>query len=300
MKPIIIDTDMGNDDIIAICMLLLSKKFSVKAISVVNGVASTNAGTKNLAKILAFIGRTDIPIISGAQQALLEKKAAFPLIDRQRANSLSLLSELNIPQFSLTRMPITNSLDSLSRIIFNQKPTILCLGPLTNIAKAIQRRSNFGDYINEIVVMGGAVFSPGNVSPTWLTEYNIALDPLAAKIVFSSDLPITLVATDATKQVPATNKQFLEQVLSTKPQTATGKIIKTIVINNRRDFIDFYDPLAAAILVNPKIISCTKKINLTIAPDGQTIGQLNTKGNVNLVTKIDKQSFYRFLINSIN
>lgn len=308
MTPIIIDTDMGNDDIVAICMLLLSKKFSVKAISIVNGVASTDAGTKNLAKILAFIGRTDIPIISGAQQALLEKKAAFPLIDRQRANNLSLLPELNIPQFSLTRMPISNSLDSLSQIIFNQKPTILCFGPLTNIARLITKYGQkFTSQIPQVFVMGGAI-SAGNVPPKNICEYNVYLDPEAAKKIFSSNIPITLVPVDATKFVPAKkdkiNKSFYQQLKNSQPTNKLSLIIKTILLNNRTDFYYFYDPLLAAILEKPTISTVVSKAKIKVVLKGQNRGKTlkdNTKkGKVKIISQINSQSFYNLLLNKTN
>jgi len=215
MKNIIIDTDMGVDDIIAISLLLNNPAINIKAISTVRGVADLDRGTNNLARLLTFVGKTDLPIY------------------------------------------------------------------------------------NEIVIMGGAVFKPGNIPPDFLYEYNIALDPVAAKTVFSSNLPITLVATDTTKQAPAANKQFLKQVLSTKPRTRKGKIIKSIIVNNRRDFIDFYDPLAAAVLAKSSIITGTKKIKLSVTRNGQTNGQLNNKGNINLVTKINRLAFYRLLVSSI-
>jgi len=288
MKNIIIDTDMGNDDLIAISLLLNKPAINIKAISTVRGVADLDRGTNNLARLLTFVGRTDLPIYQGFSPA--KQKIDFPKIDRRRANNLTLLKNISLPKLPSKKVIIKK---------FNYKldspVSLLCLGPLTNIAKAIQGKSN----INEIVIMGGAVFKPGNIPPDFLCEYNIALDPVAAKTVFSSNLPITLVATDTAKQAPAANKQFLKQVLSTKPRTRKGKIIKSIIVNNRRDFIDFYDPLAAAILAKSSIITGTKKIKLSVTRNGQTNGQLNNKGNINLVTKINRLAFYRFLVSSI-
>jgi len=288
MKNIIIDTDMGVDDIVAISLMLNKPAINIKAISTVRGVADLDRGTNNLARLLTFVGRTDLPIYQGFSPA--KQKIDFPKIDRRRANNLTLLKNISLPKLPSKKVIIKK---------FNYKldspVSLLCLGPLTNIAKAIQGKSN----INEIVIMGGAVFKPGNIPPDFLCEYNIALDPVAAKTVFSSNLPITLVATDTAKQAPAANKQFLKQVLSTKPRTRKGKIIKSIIVNNRRDFIDFYDPLAAAILAKSSIITGTKKIKLSVTRNGQTNGQLNNKGNINLVTKINRLAFYRFLVSSI-
>lgn len=310
MKPIIIDTDMGNDDIIAICMLLLSKKFSVKAISVINGVASTDAGTKNLTKILAFIGRTDIPVISGAQQALREKKAAFPLIDRQRANRLALISGLKIPPNQPKSISVSDSLAALYQLIRfqKQKPALICLGPLTNIAKLIdQYGGKFISKISQIFVMGGAI-STGNVPPKNICEYNVYLDPEAAKKVFSSNIPITLVPVDATKFVPAKkdklNKNFYQQLKNSQPTSQLSLIIKSILLNNRTDFYYFYDPLLAAILNKPNIVTSVSKAKIKVVLKGQNRGKTlknNTrKGKVKIISQINSQSFYNLLLNKIN
>lgn len=289
MKNLVIDTDMGVDDIITICLLLKNSAINVQAISTVQGVANLNAGTKNLARILTFIGKTNIPIYKGSIP--LAQKVNFPKIDRQRANNLTLLKDIPIPKTPSKKVVI-------KKINFrlNSPVSLLCLGPLTNIAQTIKNNARF---IKELIIMGGAVFSRGNVSPDYFTEYNFALDPTAAKFVFNSGLPITLISTDTTKQVPAKNKFFLQQIRAKKPLTPMGEIIQSIILNNARDFIDFYDPLAATVLINPKIVSGSQKINLTILTNGQTIGRLNPKSSIKLITQINQEVFYRYLISSI-
>lgn len=289
MKNIIIDTDMGVDDIIAICLLLKNPAINIQALSTIQGVADLDKGTQNLARILTFIGKTNIPIYKGS--ILSAQKVNFPKIDQLRANNLTLLKDITIPKIPSKKVVMKKLVPQL-----NSRASLLCLGPLTNIARAIKNNYRF---IQELIIMGGAVFSHGNVSPDYTTEYNFALDPPAAKFIFNSGLPITLIATDTTKQAPAKDKVFLKQVLATNPQTPNGQIIKAIIVNNRRDFIDFYDPLAAAILINPEIASGSQKINMTILPNGQTIGQLNPKSNIKLITQIDREIFYRYLISSI-
>ncbi len=289
MKNIIIDTDMGVDDIIAICLLLNNPTVKIKAINTVRGVVDLNAGTKNLARILTWLGKTSMPIYKGFNPN--KQKVDFPKIDRVRAQNLTFLKDLSISKGPSKKFRIEKLTTNISR-----RTSLLCLGSLTNIAKIIKKSIQ---NIQETFIMGGAVFSPGNVSPDWLTEYNITLDPRAAEFVFSSGLPITLISTDATKQVPAKDKQFLGQILATKPKTNIGKIIKAIIINNHRDFLYFYDPLAAAILIDSKIILSQKKINVTVTRNGQTVGKFSKNGTVNLVTKIDKERFYQFLIASI-
>ncbi|MCX6816460.1 MAG: nucleoside hydrolase [Candidatus Beckwithbacteria bacterium] len=299
MKDILIDTDMGIDDIIAIALLLNNKDINIKTISTVRGVADLTTGTQNLARLLTLLRETTIPIYQGFNPP--QQKLDFPKIDRQRANNLTLLKDIPLPKSPFKKICVKTLNRNLFRFLNSSTSpiSILCLGPLTNIAKIIQNSTIIKKNVKQIIIMGGAIFMSGNIPPDYLCEYNIALDPNAAKIVFSSGLPITLIATDTTNQARAKDKQFLKQVVLAKPQTAAGEIIKTIIINNRRDFIDFYDPLAAAILIDPKIISSSKKIILTITPDGQTIGQFNSQSLINLVTAIDKKAFYQHLITAL-
>jgi inosine-uridine nucleoside N-ribohydrolase len=286
MKHILVDTDMGVDDIIAICLLLTNPNINIKAISIVQGVADLDRGTKNLARILTFIGKTSIPIFPGFIPP--QPKINFPEIDRRRANNLTLLNNLPLPKTSSPKIAIKKLTGDLTA------DTLLCLGPLTNVAKIIKKSC-----FKKIIIMGGAIFTPGNIPPDYTKEYNIALDPLAAKLVFRSKLPITLIATDTTKQASARNKFFLQKIQAEKPQTPLGKIIQAIILNNSEDFNDFYDPLAAIILMNSKIIIGSRKIDLTITSSGQTSGKYSPASRIKLITNINRQEFYQILINSI-
>ncbi len=294
MTPIIIDTDMGVDDILAISLLLSNPNLTIKAISTVKGVADRSRGTNNLARILTYINREDIPIYQGNNYP--QQRINFPVIDRQRANDLTLLKNLPIPKNPSNKI----SIKKLDKAFVSTKefPTsLLCLGPLTNVARMIKIIPNF---IDQIFIMGGAVFKPGNIPPDYASEYNISLDPVSAKVVFSSKIPLILIATDATSQASAKDRKFLNKVKSAKPQTPFGKIIKAIILNNKTDFLNFYDPLAAQILQNPSIITQTQGVNITVTDKGQTIGKISPESSLKLVTKIDKKLFYQSVLKSIS
>jgi len=299
MKPIIIDTDMGYDDIIAIGLLLLSNKFRIKAISVVNGVASLTPGVNNLARILSFTNTLNIPLFKGKSRPFKDNwKASFPKIDIRRANNLTLLSKLAIPN-KTQPIKIYNSLNKMISLIVNssQKITLICLGPLMNMAYLINKyRNKFTSQINEIILLGGAVKVSGIVPPLNIAEYNIYLDPEAADIVFKSKVPITVVPIDATKQVPAKREISMNKTASNK----ISQIMKEIIENNNRDFDSFYDPLVAGILINPQIIKESIFGRIQVVKKGQNRGQTklikDTTSNIRIITKINSKLFYQTLL----
>jgi len=318
-QTIFIDTDMGNDDLIAICMLLSSKKFKVIGISTVNGVARASTGAKNLARILTYLNIITIPIIKGFVRPISNTwRAEFPKNDKQRANRLTLIKKIGISKLISQNIRKYNSIIEIFKIInrSSQKVTLICLGPLTNIATLINKfGKKFTRNINQIVLMGGAVNVSGIVSPLNLAEYNIYLDPEAAKIIFNSKLRIIMVPIDATKRVPADLNlikngseklnlvEFYQKIKTSKSTTKTGNIIKEIILNNKSDFNYFYDPLVSAILEQPDMIQGSKKLEIKVSITGQergaTRGKVSKDGNVEVINKINSKKFYNLVLNKI-
>jgi inosine-uridine nucleoside N-ribohydrolase len=318
-KTIFIDTDTGNDDLMAICMLLSSKKFEVIGFSTVNGVSRAGTGAKNLARILSYLNLNTIPVIQGFTKPMSRSwKAEFPKIDRQRANRLTLVKNINIPKLNSKDVKVYNSIIKIFDIV-NKNPkkvTLVCLGPLTNIATLVNKFGNkFTKNIEQIVLMGGAVNTPGIVPPLDLAEYNMYLDPEAAKILFDYGVTITMVPIDATKWVPADPKyikgksdkfklgQFYKTIKQFKPTTKTGNIIKEIILNNKGDFNYFYDPLVSAILEQPNLIKGSQKLNIEVSVSGQRRGltkrNVNKNGNVKVINKISNMGFYKLVLSKI-
>ena len=305
-KNIFIDTDAGLDDIIAICMLILSDKFTIRGISVVNGVASVKRGTTNIARLLNYLDK-QIPIYSGINQQKQKSSKQFPSQDRKRVNQLSPLT-IKLPARSQTIQDIKQITDVFERIK-NPLP-IFCVGPLSNIASLIKKDSIKGK-IERLVIMGGSVFEKGNVKPSFQTEYNIRLDPQAAKTVFTSTIPKVLIPLDAVSYAPALLKNntkekpafllknFLEWLRTFTLSTKAAKIIQDIILNNIDDFSYFYDPLAAAILINPNIVKKTVQGNSIVSTSKRTFGKLSfyqKKGsNTKIVMSIDSSKFYKLL-----
>lgn len=294
-KPaLFIDTDMGVDDIIAICMIVASDSFRICGISVVNGVSPIRAGIRNLARVLSYLG-VSIPLYLGVDQRTQRSRTQFPIIDRRRAKTLALLATLPMPKTRPDSQPLTQ----LAKDILAKKPvTMLCLGPLSNIAGLLMRK-NIRSAIQRLVVMGGALTVPGNVPPQNVAEYNILLDPRAADYVLRSGVSTTLVPIDATRFVPAGG---IDGFMKEKSQTKTGCIIRAIIKNNRGDFQNFYDPLAAAVLIDSSITTHVIRRSLGVVYRGQNIGKLNrTTGHpITVVDGVDAKQFYTLLLWLVN
>lgn len=294
-QNLIIDTDCGMDDIIAIAMIVASDKFIIKGITTVRGLVTPSKGKANLIKILQYL-KTSVEIVSGARSPIIKSrlKYSFPSQDKINSTSITFLRNL------LEKVDIKKQRCSACDFIYkkvgssNDGITLLCLGPLTNIAKTIQEyKSEFTQNINQIIIMGGAVYTYGNVPPSKLAEYNIYLDPEAAEIVFKCGIPIKLVSIDSTNFVPATVK-IKKQIEKYKAKTRCGEIIKKTIIANKNDFNYFYDPLAAGILINPEIVLKTKKVGIDVSKNEVNTGQTSPVLYQNCVEVITKASAKKF------
>ncbi|HET9946998.1 MAG TPA: nucleoside hydrolase [Patescibacteria group bacterium] len=298
-QNIFIDTDMGNDDIMAISQLLFYSSINIVGISVVNGVATKTSGYENLQTLCNYL-KVTIPSKLGYQKAISEKDASFPSRDITRANNLTLLKSLKLKKLK-NQKKINKSVEKfIYENVIQNTATILTLGPLTNLAKTIEiYGEKFTKNVKQIVMMGGGI-NRGNVSPNFLTEYNIYLDPEAAQVVFSSGIPIIMVGIDATSYAKITNK-FIDQIKTFNPKDKRAKIIQEIIINNDNDFNAFYDPLTAYLLKDDSIITkrleCSILVSVKGKNRGQTIPIVSKNPNVTVVMKVNPSKFYNQMRN---
>ncbi len=202
--PVIWDDDGSPDGVIALLYLLKNPQVRVVAITVSCGVAHPRISAQNLSRMLARIGRRDIPIAAG-RATPLEGDNAFPEPWRQSANIFWGV-ELPDPEDSIESIPAGQLLvDVVSRS--SEPVTILLTGNHTNLAEALRLDPSIVDQIDVVEVMGGALHVPGNIASDWpdipnqVAEWNIWVDPIAAEEVFMSSLSIRLVPLDATNQV---------------------------------------------------------------------------------------------------
>ncbi len=253
--PVIIDTDMAQDDWFAILYMLQRPDFDVLAILVDgDGEAHCDPGVKNALGLVLLSGHSDIPVVCG-RETPLRGDHVFPEGWRENVDNLTGIG-LVLPG-GINPGEGSNAVDLLADILgdSSRKITLLTLGPLTNIAEAFQSSPAIIANIEHIYVMGGAVNVPGNVSDSGSTEnmaaeFNIYIDPYAANVVFASGAPVTLVPLDATNYVPV--DQDLYQHLQASQLTPEARFIFAVIDGRQELYLSggyyLWDTLTAGIL----------------------------------------------------
>ncbi len=273
-KQIIVDTDAGPDDLLALGYLLVHPSIQVEAITVSYGLADVDRGAINIARIVAAFAKGHIPVYMGHSKPSVGN-ASYPQQWRKLSNELpgvSLPKAFIPPQEEHAVSFLQRRLSRTTRPV-----QVLALGSLTNLA-AIARES--APAMEELIIMGGAISVAGNVkdseefvSPTTNAEWNFYTDPLAASKVFSSDFPITLIPLDATNQVPV-KIPFIDQF--TKMARCpigrmTSQVLEAIRPHAEKGVFYAWDPLAAVYLVHPDVVSLLR-FPVTVEASGPNAG----------------------------
>lgn len=195
-RKIIIDTDPGIDDAMAIFYALASPELDVIGLTTVFGNAPTPICTTNALRLLEIAGRSDIPVAQGAQRSMT--KAFHWTAHVVHGTDAQGDVELPAPQTQPIATPAAQFIvEQIER--YPGEITLVPIGPLTNIALALMLKPDIAGKIQEIVLMGGNAFVPGNITPA--AEANIYHDPEAADFVFGADCPITMIGLDVTHKV---------------------------------------------------------------------------------------------------
>jgi len=203
-RKIIIDTDPGQDDAVAILLALASPELEVLGITCVAGNVPLALTAKNARVVCELAGRADIRVFAGCDRPLVR-----PLVTAEYVHGKTGLDGIALPEPTMALQP-GHAVDFLIETLRREPAgtvTLCPLGPLTNIATALQKAPDIAPRIAEIVLMGGAYFEVGNTTPA--AEFNIHVDPQAAEIVFHSGVPLVVLPLDATHQV-LTNRARIE------------------------------------------------------------------------------------------
>jgi pyrimidine-specific ribonucleoside hydrolase len=277
-RPVIIDTDMAPDDWMAILYLLQRPEIHIVAITVAGtGETHCEPGVRNALGLVALAGESDIPVACGSETPL-EGKHVFPEDWRRRADSMQ---GLNLPEGS-NPAPGKDAVELLTDILRDSpgKVTLLALGPLTNVAAAFEQDPAIIENIELVCIMGGALEVPGNVGSSGagienqVAEWNIYIDPLAAQRVLASGAPVMLVPLDATNDAPV-NLDFYRD-LEANHITPEAEFVYR-VLSDQLDFIAsggyyFWDPLAAALIVDPGMGYITEGVVKVYTAEGPSSG----------------------------
>lgn len=251
-KQILIDTDPGIDDSLAILLALASPELSLEGLSIVHGNCSMEQAAINGLSILELANARQIPVARGCALPLVQPSLLAP---ETHGNTGLGYAKLPEPQ----RRPISQHASDLliEKILSNHgETTLVAIGPLTNIALAIRQEPQLVEAVREVIIMGGALRHEGNTTP--LAEFNTYVDPHAAHIVYHSGLPITLVPLDVTYQCILTRPD-VDRLLQLDSR------LTRFIANATRFYMEFHDqhqgiegcvindPLALALSLAPEL-----------------------------------------------
>ena len=289
-KKVIIDTDPGVDDAIAILMALRYSSLQVLGLTTVGGNVPLARGTRNALALLEYAGRTEIPVSRGSALPIRGQYGySFPV---HGASGLT----RRLPNPS-SRPIDQRAVDFLAGELGKQpgETLLIALGPLTNLANLLTRYPGALEQASGLVVMGGAVEVPGNV--TGHAEFNFYSDSEAAKMVLSSGVPLTLIDLAASRQV-AIDRQTTREL---KPRNNLGALAAQL-LNNwfRRDSgrhrFFFHDPLAMAVALDLDIVN-TQNVQVAVeTADPVRLGEskiTSRPGPVAVVRQVDQDGFFR-------
>ena len=305
-KKVMIDCDVGVDDAFALILAFHSPELEIKAITGVNGNVPLVQVFKNIKKVLSLIRPKKKPLLAKGAAQPLKGQALY-------AHSVHGKTGLGEAEIYLKKgeewwTPFPGSAWKLFTTVAREYPdelTLIAVGPLTNLALGIQKDLEGMRKLKEVVIMGGAIRAKGNVTP--YAEFNVYVDPLAAKIVFESGLPITLVPLDVTHQVFFTSRRMEKQVcplhtpFSDFVINATGYDMKTRRFKNRGS-IFLHDPLAVGVVIDPKLVK-TERLPLQVeTQEEEFYGKINEvkKGpKINVCLGVDAARFLKLFVSRL-
>ncbi len=291
----IIDTDPGTDDSIALLMAIES--MDILGITIVGGNASLARTTRNTLAILEYADREDIPVAKGSSRPL---RGAFPYaysFHGPGGISVRLPTPRNKP-CSVNAVEFTKDL-----LMANQEAvTLVALGPLTNIAKLLKTYPEVSNRLAKLVVMGGAVGVPGNVTP--YAEFNFYSDPLAASFVLSSPVPINLVDLKVCRRATINRDRLTPLLKGGKSARLAGRILTNWFKRNPgKESYELCDPLAMAVALEPDLVTVMQgRIGVeTESPEllGQT-SLVTGSGTVNVSKDLDCKRVFELFFSLLN
>ena len=247
-KPLIIDTDPGIDDAAAITLLVDEPAFDIKLIASVSGNVGIGHTTNNALKLLTFLGRR-IPVARGA---------AAPLMRDNRfateAHGKSGMGSFEFPEPDDSLLTEDNAVLEERKVLMEstEPVTILTLGPLTNIALLLATFPEVKSHIERIVSMGGST-ERGNIGV--YGEFNISVDPEAAKMVFCSGLPITMVGLDIGRKAHLIPNDLDDLEAAGEVGKMVGSLFRSYDGGHIEEGIKMYDPSAAMVLIEPELFT---------------------------------------------
>ena len=264
-RKVILDTDPGTDDALAILLALNSSELDVKALTVVPGNVTLAQGVENALKLVSLAERCDIPVAPGAERPLLQLLTTAEFVHGQNG-----LADVELP-------PVSCKADSrfgpdLIIDLVHQHPgeiTLVPVGPLTNIALAVRKDPSIVPLVKEVILMGGSI-SGGNV--TAAAEFNIYNDPEAAQIVFAAGWPLTMVGLEVGNKIIFTKAHLAELGQTRGPQNDFVAAVLQHLLGFAAEFgfpgSPLYDPSAVGVAIDRTLVK-TERMRVDVETRGE-------------------------------
>lgn len=303
-SKIIIDTDPGQDDAVAILLALASPELEVLGITAVAGNVPLKLTQKNALKICELAGKTDTRVYSGAIRPLVRE-----LVTAEEVHGKTGLNGPDLPEPTM-KLQDQHAVDFIIDTLMAEKPgtvTLCPLGPLTNVALALIREPKIASRIKKIVLMGGGFFEGGNITPA--AEFNIYVDPHAADVVFRSGVPLVMMPLDVTHKALTTAKRIdAFRRLGNRVGVATAEMLEFFERFDEgkygTDGGPLHDPCVIAYLLKPELFKgrdCSVVVEtaseLTM---GMTVvdwwGVTRRPKNATVMRDIDHDGFFGLLV----
>lgn len=303
-RKIIIDTDPGQDDAVAILLALASPELDVLGITAVAGNIPLKLTQTNSRKVCEVASRPDVKVFAGAVRPMVR-----PLVTAEYVHGDNGLNGIDLPE---PTMPLQeqHGVDFIIETLMKEESgtvTLCPLGPLTNIAMALTREPRIAERIQEIVLMGGGFFEGGNITPA--AEFNIYVDPHAADVVFKSGVPIVVLPLDVTHKVLTTEKRIAAiRALNTRPAEVVASWLEFFERFDEEkygtDGGPLHDPNVIAYLLKPELYSgrhCNVEIEIySELTMGETVvdwwGVTDREKNAYFINDVDADGFFSLLV----
>jgi inosine-uridine nucleoside N-ribohydrolase len=303
---LILDTDPGIDDALAFILLKAMPEISLQAITTTHGNTTVQKCTENALKLVELLGMEDIPVAEGAYEPLVKTLSVA-----EETHGDTGLGHAVLPASKIK--PVAINAANLIIDIVNANPgeiTILCIGPVTNLALALLKEPSLRKKIKNVVSMAGTIHYPGNATPS--SEYNVFCDPEAFEILLRSGIDLTIVPLDVTYKCLFT-KAHIERLKGARAD------IHTFIDRATAFYMDFHleyqgiegcainDPLAAAILLKPELVTMRDYyVDIELHGDFTTAKlsadhfvALGNPPNAQVAMEVDVEGFMDFFIERV-
>jgi len=302
--PIIIDTDPGQDDAIALLLAAASPELELLGVTTVAGNVPLALTTRNARIVMELAGRRDVPICAGADAPL----GGVPLVTAEHVHGDNGLNGIELPEPTMPVDP-RHAVDFIVQTLRERESgtvTLCPLGPLTNIALALRQAPDIAPRIRRIVLMGGGFFEGGNITPA--AEFNLYVDPQAAHEVFTAGVPITMAPLDVTHEALTTARRIdAIRRLGNRPGIAVAAWMEFFERHDEekygQDGGPLHDPCVIAFLLRPELFSgrvCNVRIETqSELTRGMSVvdwwGVTGLPANAQVLRHVDSDGFFALL-----